>query len=105
MEGIRYVAGLDPNSWLSVLLSGQYEVLLPHFMAVEILKLDPEKVEFRILEGKFRIGRRGDRYLHTGGFSLGCVTVTSTQKWDDIVIFLLRSRFDAKTVGTIEVVP
>lgn len=28
----------------------------------------------------FRIGHRGDRYLHTGGRSLGCITIIETTR-------------------------
>ncbi len=35
----------------------------------------------------FRIGHGGDKYLHTGAHSLGCMTVVEVDKWDEILGF------------------
>ncbi len=191
-QGIRYVAGLDPNSWLSVRLDAGFEGKLPHLLAVELTELTAQAKRFRILEGRyqgelaqisasprhdylrqeigvrrgaaqmillrgaqrlriaevgefsiivdplnpiplgshrveipdephdrgvpyldrakyartwFRIGDRGDRYLHTGETTAGCATVDTVESWDEICRVLLRSRLDSQAVGTIEVVP
>lgn len=34
----------------------------------------------------FRIGHSGDRYLHTGGISLGCITVIEQVRWAEFMI-------------------
>lgn len=53
----------------------------------------------------FRVGHSGDRYLHTGSVSAGCVTVTEIASWDKIYAYLIKARVgDGLTVGTIEVV-
>jgi hypothetical protein len=52
----------------------------------------------------FRLGREGDRYLHVGRESAGCITVLQKRKWTPICLFLLRARKDSKTVGILKVV-
>ncbi len=53
----------------------------------------------------FRVGHSGDRYLHPGRISAGCVTVTDTKKWTDVYNYLIKRRAGAgKSVGTIVVV-
>jgi len=53
----------------------------------------------------FRIGHNGDRYLHTGAHSLGCMTLTEVEKWDEIFKILIKARKgDNKSVGTIQIV-
>lgn len=52
----------------------------------------------------FRVGHTGDRYLHTGAASAGCITVVDRSKWDRICASLLRGRKgDRLSVGTVEV--
>lgn len=51
----------------------------------------------------FRIGDSGDRYLHPGGISAGCITVIDIEKWTDIYNYLIQRRKDAKSVGTVEI--
>lgn len=52
----------------------------------------------------FRVGHTGDRYIHTGGASAGCITVVDRSKWDRICAALLRGRKgDRVSVGTVEV--
>ena len=191
-KGIRYVSGLDPNSWLSVRFDAGFEKEIPHLLAVELVEITAQVTGFRILEGKyqgqlaqisssprrdylrqeidvrreaaqitlrngtqrlqiagvgdfpvmvdprnpipfgthrveipdephdkgvpyldraryartwFRIGNRGDRYLHTGEVTAGCATVDAAESWDEICKVLLRSRLDSQTVGTLEVLP
>lgn len=191
-KGIRYVAGLKPNSWLSVRLDAGFEAHLPHFMAIELVEITDQVTRFRILEGRFkgelaqisnlagndylrqeigvrqesaqmllristqrlhisgqgefpvvldplnpiplgkyrveipdelhelgrpyldrakfartwfRIGDTGDRYLHTGSVSAGCVTIGTVESWDKICEALLRSRLDSQAVGMLEVLP
>lgn len=53
----------------------------------------------------FRIGHDGDRYLHTGRHSLGCMTVTEIERWDEIFKILINARKgDGKSVCVLEVV-
>ena len=52
----------------------------------------------------FRVGHSGDRFIHTGAASAGCVTVVDRAKWDQICATLIRGRKgDRVSVGTIEV--
>lgn len=51
----------------------------------------------------FRIGHTGDRFLHPGERSAGCVTVTDIPAWTRIYEYLIRARKNDKSVGTIEV--
>ncbi len=52
----------------------------------------------------FRIGHQGDRYLHPGNVSLGCVTLTALGEWTSIYNYLIaRRKGDGKSVGTIEI--
>lgn len=53
----------------------------------------------------FRIGHSGDRYLHTGGISLGCITVVEKKRWMEIYSALIKARKgDFLSVGVLEVV-
>jgi len=53
----------------------------------------------------FRIGHNGDRYLHTGAHSLGCMTVIEVKKWDEIFGILIKARKgDGESVGILKVV-
>ncbi|UPK41170.1 hypothetical protein [Paenibacillus pabuli] len=52
----------------------------------------------------FRISHSGDRYLHTGSVSAGCVTVTDIPKWTDLYNYLIaRRKGDSKSIGEIHV--
>ena len=53
----------------------------------------------------FRIGHDGERYLHTGSRSLGCITITEVEKWDEIYNKLIKARKgDFLSVGVLEVI-
>lgn len=53
----------------------------------------------------FRIGHEGERYLHTGGRSLGCITITEVEKWNEIYEKLIKARKgDLSSVGVLEVI-
>ena len=53
----------------------------------------------------FRIGHRGERYLHPGRRSLGCVTVTDTARWEELYDLLIVGRKgDGISVGILRVV-
>lgn len=52
----------------------------------------------------FRIGHDGDKYLHAGGQSLGCMTVVEIKRWSEIYNTLIKARKgDGVSVGTLEV--
>jgi len=53
----------------------------------------------------FRIGHDGERYIHTGRASLGCITLTEHKKWDDLYDLLIKSRKgDSVSIGILEVI-
>ena len=53
----------------------------------------------------FRIGHDGERYLHAGGLSLGCITVIETGRWIEIYNALIKARKgDFMSVGVLEVI-
>lgn len=53
----------------------------------------------------FRIGHGGERYLHAGGRSLGCITVVETKRWMEIYNALIKARKgDFMSIGVLEVV-
>jgi hypothetical protein len=53
----------------------------------------------------FRIGHSGDRFLHPGSVSAGCITVTDIPKWNDIYNYLINARKgDGKSVAVVEVI-
>ena len=53
----------------------------------------------------FRIYHPEDRYLHTGERSLGCITVTENNRWDELYTLLIAARKgDDKNIGTVKVI-
>lgn len=53
----------------------------------------------------FRIGHSGDRYLHAGGISLGCITIIERNRWMEIYTTLIKARKgDFTSVGILEVI-
>jgi hypothetical protein len=53
----------------------------------------------------FRIGHTGERYLHTGSRSLGCITIIEVEKWNEIYDKLIKARKDDfLSIGVLEVV-
>jgi len=52
----------------------------------------------------FRIGHSGDRFLHCGMGTLGCITVRDIDKWDEIYKHLIISRKGFDSVGTVKVI-
>ncbi len=53
----------------------------------------------------FRVGHSGERYLHTGRHSLGCITVLDQKKWGEIYSMLIKARRgDGASVGILEVI-
>jgi len=53
----------------------------------------------------FRIGHSGERYLHPGIVSAGCISVTETKRWMEIYDTLIKARKgDFMSVGIFEVI-
>lgn len=53
----------------------------------------------------FKIGHAGERYLHTGGRSLGCITIIEPRRWMEIYNVLIKARKDDfMSVGVLEVI-
>lgn len=53
----------------------------------------------------FRVGHDGERYVHTGSRSLGCITITEIEKWDKIYDKLIKARKgDFLSVGVLEII-
>jgi len=55
----------------------------------------------------FKIGHTSDyghRFFHTGRVTLGCVTVTQNERWDEVYDYLITSRKDDLSVGTLSIV-
>lgn len=80
---------------------GLYDVEIPDY---------PHKGGRRYTEAKygitwFRISHGGERYLHTGQVSLGCITLTEQKKWDNLYKVLIKARKnDGKSIGILEVI-
>jgi hypothetical protein len=80
---------------------GTHEVELPY---------EPHDLGMRYsMEAKyaktwFRAGHAGDRFLHCGRISAGCITVTDIGQWDKIYKHLILSRRGFDNVGTIKVI-
>ena len=88
----------DPEPWKN----GHYDIEIPdasHKGGEHYLRYA------KLAKVWFRIGHSGARYLHTGAFSLGCVTLTEHNRWDDLCKILMRARKgDSKSIGVLEVV-
>ncbi len=53
----------------------------------------------------FRVGHSGERYIHTGSHSLGCITVVDQERWGAIYDALIKARKgDSASVGVLEVI-
>ncbi|MFC1495833.1 hypothetical protein ACFL52_00275 [Candidatus Margulisiibacteriota bacterium] len=80
------------------LKSGKYDLGIPY---------EPHDTGWRYLkESKyaktwFRIGHKGEIFLHVGSASAGCITVTDKKKWTKIYNLLIRSRKDSLSIGEV----
>lgn len=81
---------------------GRHDIEIPY----EVHSLgSPYQGRSRYSTTWFRVGHNGDRFLHPGRISAGCVTVTDIPAWTKIYEYLIKSRKgDNKSVGTIEVI-
>ncbi|MBN1114859.1 MAG: hypothetical protein JXA66_05925 [Oligoflexia bacterium] len=80
--------------------NGVYDVELPYEPhPLGLLYL----IDSKFSKTWFRIGHSGDRFLHVGRHSEGCVTVKDRISWTKIYKFLIHSRKDSKNIGTLKV--
>lgn len=81
---------------------GWYDIELPDYPHKD--RMNYVKISSRF-KTWFRIGHTGERYLHTGRASLGCITITEIEKWNEIYSKLIKARKgDFISVGVLEVV-
>ena len=54
----------------------------------------------------FKVSHPDDkRYLHPGAYSLGCITLTEIERWDELCMMLLKARSgDGKNIGVVEII-
>jgi hypothetical protein len=94
-----YWAVTDPNNPIP---SGTYDLELPyelHSFGAGYRK------QAAFARTWFRVGHSGDRFLHVGSVSLGCVTVRQVERWDEICALLITARKgDLKSIGQIIVI-
>lgn len=86
----------------SQLSKGLYKVLLPDYPHAggEAYKDVAKKAKVW-----FRVGRDGERYIHTGTYSLGCVTLIENSRWDALYAVLIRSRTgDDRNIALLKVI-
>jgi len=98
INGKRYKADDDPrNPWKK----GLYDIELPDY---------PHQGGLRYPEAErgtvwFRIGHDGERYLHAGMVSAGCISITETNRWMEIYNILIKARKgDFMSVSVLEVI-
>jgi hypothetical protein len=88
----------DPNPWKK----GVYDIEIPdapHRGGVNYID------KAKLAKVWFRIGHSGERYLHVGSRTLGCVTVIEIEQWDDLCRTLLLARKnDGQSIGTLTVI-
>ncbi|KKQ92849.1 MAG: hypothetical protein UT16_C0004G0003 [Candidatus Azambacteria bacterium GW2011_GWA2_39_10] len=98
LKGKRYKADDDPkNLWKK----GLYDIEIPDHPHRGGLNY-PEAGRGTVW---FRIGHSGERYLHPGRVSAGCISITETTRWMEIYNTLIKSRKgDFMSVGVLEVV-
>ena len=98
LKGKRYKADDDPkNPWRK----GLYDIEIPDHPHRGGLNY-PEAGRGTVW---FRIGHSGERYLHPGRVSAGCISITETTRWMEIYNALIKARKgDFMSVGVLEVV-
>lgn len=99
ISGKKYlVKDFESSPWVK----GFYDIEIPdapHKGGHSYVKKAPHAVTW------FRIGHTGDRYLHTGNVSLGCITVAEHGRWEEIYQALISARKgDGISVGILKVV-
>ena len=89
----------DPQPWKKTL----YDIKIPDFYhkggLYYIDKVNLAPVWFKTTHSD------GVRYVHPGSYSLGCVTLTEIERWDELCKVLLRARRDDfENIGILEVI-
>lgn len=80
--------------------NGNYDIEIPYEPHRSSFRYEAQAKYYRTW---FRVGNSGDRFLHCGNISAGCLTVTDVDKWDLIYQHLIVSRKDFQSVGTVNV--
>ncbi|MBI1975830.1 MAG: hypothetical protein HYS59_02435 [Candidatus Vogelbacteria bacterium] len=98
LKGKKYKADDDPkNPWKK----GLYDIEIPDHPHGGGLKY-PEAGRGTVW---FKIGHSGERYLHPGRVSAGCISITETARWMEIYDTLIKARKgDFTSVGILEVI-
>lgn len=68
---------------------GTYDIEIPdypHELGLRHIDTAPHATTW------FRINYEKDRYIHTGGVSLGCITLTEKNRWDELYLILISAR-------------
>ena len=98
IQNKTYLATDDPNAkWKT----GLYDIEIPDAPHRGGLYYPETKY------GKvwFRVGHSGDRFIHTGRHSLGCITLIEQNQWDDLCQTLMKARKgDGKSIGMLEII-
>ena len=97
--GLRYATITDLGNAIP---NGEWDIEIPDFP--HALGAYYESRGAQRAKTWFRLGHSGDRYLHTGRVSAGCVTVTDLQRWDELYARIVGARKgDGVSVGVLEV--
>jgi len=99
LNGKKYKATNYPNSpWRK----GVYDIEIPDYPHPGGARHQDKAPRAKTW---FRIGHSGDRYLHAGGYSLGCITIIEISRWAEIYNTLIKARKgDSASVGVLEVI-
>ncbi|KKT21020.1 MAG: hypothetical protein UW04_C0013G0004 [Parcubacteria group bacterium GW2011_GWB1_43_8] len=98
LNGKKYKADDDSkNPWQK----GFYDIEIPDYPHGGGL-IYPEAVKGTVW---FKIGYSGERYLHPGRVSAGCISITETTRWMEIYNAFIKARKgDFMSVGILEVI-
>lgn len=97
MDGVRYWAVTDPGNPVP---SGSFDLEIAYELHSAASGYRDRAAYARTW---FRIGHSGDRFLHTGSISSGCVTVRQVDRWDEICSRGFIARKDQRSIGQIVV--
>lgn len=89
----------DPEPWGNTI----YDVKIPDFYHG---KGRPYLNRAKLAPVWFKTTHPSDnRYVHVGAYSLGCVTLTEIERWDELCEILMKARKgDSENVGVLEVI-
>ena len=99
LKGRNYEADDDTDTpWQK----GTYDIEIPdypHELGKKYLNQSKRALTW------FRIGHSGERYLHTGSISAGCITIVEVSRWMEVYNELINARKgDFMSVGVLEVI-